>query len=176
MSRNNRGFSYVEMIIVLAILAIMVAMVTITIGTNNRNNVSRASEKLESLVNKARINALTKGTSNGYLNLAIVDGSVYAYVGEALPADQPSAVKSHVLNGKVVSGEKICSANLSIQLNGTVSDTAVNRIGFLQSTGGLGSGSPVVMVMHGTNSSSTFQIYPATGKTYRSVETSEEES
>lgn len=161
MNKNrDRGFSYIEMIIALAIMAIMIGLVTISIGTNNRNNVVRTSEKLESLVNQARISALTKGTSNGYLNLTVVGNGIYAYVGEQIAEDNPEAVKSK--------GEKICSSNLTIQLNGTVQEGVVNSIGFLQSTGGLGYGSKTVMVMHGSNLiSSTFQIYQQTGKTYR---------
>ena len=78
---NNKGFSYVEMIIVLAIMGIMVGFLSISISTNYRNEVSRTAEKFESRVNQARTSALTKGTANGYLNIAYVDKAYYTYVG-----------------------------------------------------------------------------------------------
>ena len=104
MKTNNKGFSYVEMIVVIAIMALMVGMITISIGMVNRNNINRASEKLESIVDKARVSAMTKGTKNGFLNVAVVDGAVYAAAG---PQYFTSAdVKAN--------GEKICTGKVYI--------------------------------------------------------------
>ena len=98
---NNKGFSYVEMIVVLAIMAVMVGMIGLSYGMINRNNVNRASETLQSMANQARVNALTKGTSNGYLNIAKVGNDIYAAVGpQYTVADD---IKKN--------GEKVCSAN-----------------------------------------------------------------
>ena len=161
-AKNNNGFSYVEMLMVLAIMAIMIGMVTISIGLVGRTNVSRTSEKLESLVNKARTNALTKGKQNGFLNVVEVDGAVYAYVGEMIADDMPEAVKEK--------GEKLCSADLEIKMveSTTTADKKVHRIGFKQSTGGLLGGSVTVLVKKkNTTKTSSFSIYNQTGKTWR---------
>lgn len=126
---NNKGFSYVEMIIVLAIMGIMVGFLSISISTNYRNEVSRTAEKFESRVNQARTSALTKGTANGYLNIAYVDKAYYTYVGEKLSS--ANSVKSK--------GEKLCNGNIEI----SITTDAINSgnpykcLSFKQSTGGL---------------------------------------
>jgi len=139
-NRNNRGFSYVEMLMVLAIMAIMVGLVTISIGLVGRNSVKRTGEELESLIKKARTSALTKGTGQGYLNIALVDGAVYAYVGENLDK-KPGDVKKK--------GDKICNSDIVITVTGAyggkTTDTVeeedgghsskVLRVFFKQSTG-----------------------------------------
>ena len=98
---NNKGFSYVEMLMVLAIMAIMIGMVTISVGLISRNTVSRTLEKVESLCNRTRINALTKGSTQGYLNMAQFSDGVYAYVGEMVMDDNIDKIREK--------GERICS-------------------------------------------------------------------
>ena len=172
-AKNNKGFSYVEMIMVLAVMAIMIGMVTISIGTVNRNTVYRTSEKLESLSNKARTNALAKGKDNGYLNICEVGGGVYVYVGEMV--SDPNVVRSK--------GEKICSSDyeVGIQFLGTgltwTRDKAVHRWAFKQTTGGIiDGGDPascpatakvVVRKKNNTVKQSAFQIWWMTGKSFR---------
>ena len=125
---NNRGFSYVEMIIVLAIMAIMVGFLSISIGTNYRNEVARTAEKFESRINQARTAALTKGSANGNLNIAYVDKAYYTYVGEKL--SDANSVK--------VKGEKLCNGNITMVLVGTIDgDSPYRCLTFKQSTGGV---------------------------------------
>lgn len=104
MKNNNKGFSYVEMIVVIAIMALMVGMITISIGTVNRNRVNRASESLETVVDKARVSAMTKGATRGYLNIAKDGNSIYAAVGEQLFTVADVKAK----------GEKICTGKVYI--------------------------------------------------------------
>ena len=160
---NDKGFSYVEMILVLGIMTIMLAMITISMGTIRRNNVLRTAEKMETLVNKARNTALTKGTANGVLNVAKIDNDVYAYVGTGI-----SELNEGNINTFKVKGEKICSSDITIIINGVSTDSgSVAQIGFKQSTGGLDSTlDGTIMVLKGTRSS-TFRIHYLTGKIYR---------
>ena len=39
MNKNNKGFSYVEMILVLAIIAILIAMIGLSMGLVSRTNI-----------------------------------------------------------------------------------------------------------------------------------------
>ena len=142
-TNNNKGFSYVEMLMVLAVMAIMIGMVTISIGTINRNTVARTSEKLESLSNKARTSALTKGSQNGYLNLCEVGNGVYVYVGEMLT--NPADVKIHRWAFKQSTGGIIGTIDSSTPVSGSV----------------------VVRKKSNTIKQSAFQIYWMTGKTFR---------
>jgi len=104
MKKNNKGFSYVEMVIVIGIMALMVGMITISIGTANRNRVNRAAESLETVVDKARVSAMTKGATRGYLNIAKDGNSIYAAVGEQLFTVADVKAK----------GEKICTGKVYI--------------------------------------------------------------
>lgn len=164
MRKNNKGFSYVEMLMVLAIMAIMIGLVAISVGLIGRTTVSRVADKMETLCNKARTNALTKGSDAGWLNIAQVNGAVYAYVGEKIADDNPQAVKDK--------GDKICSSEYEIITNfsgaatiGT-SDGQVHRIPFKQSTGGIGMSGRVIVKKKNTNKTESFGIYGQTGKVY----------
>ena len=149
MKTNNKGFSYVEMIVVIAIMGLMVGMIAVSIGTVNRNKVNRTSEALETMVDKARVSAMTKGAKNGFLNIVKIDNTVYAAVGEQMfTADE---VKTK--------GEKICSGKVYIDFRSpnnptnlgagfhddysSESSSGVYSIGFKQVSGG-----PVDNVIH----------------------------
>jgi len=169
---NNKGFSYVEMLMVLAIMAILIGLVTLSVGVIGRNTVSRTLEKVETLCNKARTNALTKGTSSGYLNIAQFNDGVYAYVGEMIEDDNKDKIRKD--------GEKICSKEYEIGTNfsnnddpdNTVGlwtgDGGIHRVAFVQSTGGvIGGLSGRVMVRKKDKIKvESFGIYGQTGKVY----------
>jgi prepilin-type N-terminal cleavage/methylation domain-containing protein len=168
MRKNNKGFSYVEMLMVLAIMAIMIGLVTISVGLIGRTTVSRVCDKVESLCNKARTQALTKGSSQGYLNMVQLNGNVYAYVGEMVADDNAAYIREH--------GEKICSSDYEIITNvsgastgvGT-SDGQIHRIMFKQSTGGIGYGgighqAVIIVKKKNSNKTESFSIYSQTGK------------
>ncbi len=166
-NNNNKGFSYVEMLMVLAILAIMIGMITLSVGLIGRTSLSRTLEKVESLCNKARTSALTKGKDYGWLNMAEFNDGVYAYVGEKIEDDNKQQVRDK--------GEKICTKDYEIitNMSGTssgigTSDKNVHRIAFKQSTGGvIGNYSGRVIVKKkGTTKVESFGIYGQTGKTY----------
>ena len=166
---NNKGFSLFEMVAVIAIVAIMMTIVAISIGTAGRNEVFRTSEKIESLLNQARVYALTKGSDEGYVSVAKTSSGYYAYVGnpdniKAVGEDGSKFVSAEEVKKN---GDKIGNANLDISFNGIIADDSVNQIHFKQSTGGLypGSGN-VVQVKNKKMKSAIIYIYPATGKTY----------
>ena len=164
MRKNNKGFSYVEMLMVLAIMAIMIGLVTISVGLIGRTTVSRIADKMESLCNQARTNALTKGSDQGYLNIAQIGGNVYAYVGEMIADDNADAVRSK--------GDKICTAEYEIMTNfvglGSTSDGQVHRVAYKQSTGGVigGLSGRIIVKKKNTTKVESFGIYGQTGKVY----------
>ena len=150
---NNKGFSYVEMIIALAILAIMTSMVTISIGTVKRNELARTSEKIMSLIQQARANAMTKGPDYGVLEIAKVDGDYYTLIGES--SGSLDYIKEH--------GEKLCSGDIDIVIGIPIKEGNVIDMWFRQSTGGLYGGDETVLVKKG-NKSFYFKVDGTTGK------------
>lgn len=128
MKKNNKGFSYVEMVIVLAIMAVMVGFLSISIGTSKRNELIRTAERFESRINQARTTAMTKGSLTGNLNIGYVDGAYYTYVGEQLP--DANAIKAK--------GEKLCNGNITVILLDPIDASEPYRcLTFKQSTGGV---------------------------------------
>ncbi len=87
MKDNNKGFSYVELILVLAIMAIMIGMLSLSYSYVTSNNVSKAAAKMESVFNTARIVSLSKGSEQGALNIMQEDGKVYYCIGKFDPDD-----------------------------------------------------------------------------------------
>jgi len=174
--RNNKGFSYVEMLVVIGIMAVMTGFLAITIGTANRNNVRRAKESIEAKFNEARISAMSKGTEKGYLIIARYKGSIYTYVGEMV---NPDTVAFYTAEDISKRGTKLCSSQLVIQVGDIEMNSAVGDlvyVKFKQSTGGVAaySGSDptpelppqfTISVANQKNTMvSSFKVYKSTGK------------
>ena len=85
MKDNNKGFSYVELILVLAIMALMLGMIGLSYGLVTRNNVTKAAAKMESVFNTARITSLSKGSEAGALNIKQEGGIIYYGIGKYDP-------------------------------------------------------------------------------------------
>ena len=93
MKDNNKGFSYVELILVLAIMAIMVGMIGLSYSLVTRNNVTKAAAKMESVFNTARITSLSKGSEEGALNIKQENGIIYYGIGKYDPDPDVSTVE-----------------------------------------------------------------------------------
>ena len=173
--RSNKGFSYVEMLVVIGIMAVMTGFLAMTIGTVNRNNVRRAKESIEAKFNEARISAMSKGTERGYLIIARYKGNIYTYVGEGIDSTTGTLYTAEAISKK---GEKLCSSQLEITIDGTVMNGDVGDlvyIKFKQSTGGVvqytgadpTTAKPqfIVSVANQKNTMvSSFRVYKSTGK------------
>lgn len=103
---NNKGFSYVEMIVVIGIIAIVVGLIGLSVGLINRTNVAKAGDRAMSVLNEARVASLTKGADKGVCNFVIRNGQLYAYIGEPLANDQ--------VNFSTQRWEKICSRAIEV--------------------------------------------------------------
>lgn len=81
MYKNNKGFSYVEMILVLAIIAILIAMIGLSMGLVSRTNISKATSNLESAMNRARTTSMARGSDDGAIKITNIDGWYYYSIG-----------------------------------------------------------------------------------------------
>lgn len=171
-NRNNKGFSYVEMIVVLGIMSIMTAFIALTLGTVNRNNVRRASESIQSKMNEARVSAMSKGTQRGYLMIARYNNNIYTYVGQGI---DPTTGELYTAEAISKRGEKLCSPKLNITVAGQEMNGDVGNVVYLQfkqSTGGLNncsgtiSGNQVTVKVANDKDTtvSSFKIFTQSGK------------
>lgn len=79
MRKDNRGFSLVELIVVMAIMAVVVGVSISMVLSMSNWKVNRAIETLDSEMNKAMVSATTKGDVAGLLVYQL-DGTYYAAV------------------------------------------------------------------------------------------------
>jgi len=131
--RKNKGFTYYELLIVIAIMSLMVGFTTIGIGAAHRNNVNRWADKIESATKQARNNAISKGNAKGYLNLYYKDNKLYSYVGEQLTTTPD--VKSMNLIASNVDNLNVGFDTIAGHINMGCPSGCLINIGFKQSTG-----------------------------------------
>lgn len=79
---KTKGFSYVEMILVIAVMAIMVAFTSLSYSMITRNNVTKAITKLDSAFSHAKTLSMAKGSLDGRLVLVCEGGHYYYYYGK----------------------------------------------------------------------------------------------
>lgn len=161
MSKNNKGFSYVELILVIAIMAIMVGIVGLSMGLISRTNVNKAASNLESSMNQARSLAMAKGTSNGVVDIFRNGDIYYIFVGNTSDPDVAdrreeliySPAQVYYYTGDISDENKMSIPNgnrLTIQYNA--------------STGAFASGAPDYIVIQNEDKIRTLKLHEDTGK------------
>ena len=127
--RKNKGFTYYELLIVIAIMSMMVGFMSIGIGTVYRNNVNRMADDIESSIKAARSNAITKGTENGWINFYYLNNTLYCNLGKEITPTNP-------VDFSTQKWEKIGSGFDSVSFDGvTLTNGSVPALNFKQSTG-----------------------------------------
>lgn len=169
MKTSNKGFSYVEFILVIAIMAILVGVMALSMGLIGRTNINRGIEKVSSSLNQARNSSMARGSIRGAFEISYDGTQYYCYVGAAGAADkeelQEELVASPVIVGYYLAGD----ADTMYQ----VTESNPLRIQYNQSTGSfkpitLADGSEVfcdrIVMIHG-DKVAEIKLYPETGKT-----------
>ncbi len=94
---SDKGFSLIELIVVIAIMAVAIGLVTITYTLVHNANVAKAANTLDTAFNKARIQSMAKGTDAGQLTVWITGGVMYYTIGDSA-VETPTAVNSAVID------------------------------------------------------------------------------
>lgn len=135
--RTKKGFSYVEMLIVISIMMIVVGLFALSMTLISRTNVSKAADNAISAINQARSIAYTQGSEKGTIYFVTYKGAIYYAIGED-PRTDPLNDSSIDPDGLT----KIASPAIKISVNGDPNSSlgtyGVSRaFSFKQSTGGL---------------------------------------
>ena len=77
---NNKGFSLIELIVVIVVAAIATSMGIISYNIVNSRNVQKAAKNFEKSVDEARTVSMAKGTANGILTLHYEGNILYCGV------------------------------------------------------------------------------------------------
>lgn len=157
--KNNKGMSYIELILVISIALILTGIGTFSYGMIRRTNISKAADKTISKINEARSLALVKGTDKGIIAFTNKGGSIYCYVGDDFDS----------LDMNTQNWEKICVKPVTMSVTDKAGSTAelgeggVVKTKFKQSTGEVTEGT-IRMIYKTSKSSVGVKIYKATGK------------
>jgi type II secretion system protein H len=116
-TRSDRGFSLVEMLIVVAIVAVMAAVALPNIGQYVRNyRIKGAAQEVAGELQTARSKAIMSNTNAG-VSFVVADADSYRYIQEDLdPAEQFGPLKDLPLGVRfVVSG--VSESGISLRFN-----------------------------------------------------------
>ncbi len=107
--RNNKGFSLVEIMVVIAIMMILVGIAALSYNVVTNANVSKAANTLNSAFSTAKTTCIAKGADEGTLTIKVIDSRMYYYIGSA--ADGTAATASQM--------KQVSNATTKIALAGT---------------------------------------------------------
>lgn len=159
---NNRGFSLVELIVVVAIGAILIGASILSIASISGTAAKQCARNIESILNKTRVTTMGKDSAAIELYKDGADGAYY--------------YKVTVTNGKgetTAETKKIGRSNLEIRYSTNASTTFVDaskldvsnpiKIEFDRSSGAEKTDIGKIWVKHGSTEK-TITIYKETGK------------
>ncbi len=81
-NRNNKGISYIEVILVLTIMILLTGFASVTMAIVNRNNVTKGADRIESGFAHAKTLSLSKGSDKGCITFAADGSKCYYYYGD----------------------------------------------------------------------------------------------
>ncbi len=166
MKTNNKGFSYVEFILVIAIMAILVGIMSLSMGLIGRTNINRGIEKVSSSLSQARNSSMARGTTRGSFEISFDGSKYYCYVGDT-DASNKDELKETLVSSPVIVGYYL-EGDPDTLYQVTATDSLVLR--YDQSTGAFkplnasGDHCDKIVMIHGDDEVE-IKLYPETGKT-----------
>jgi len=161
--KNNRGFTLIELIVVITILGVAAGLVGLTVGTAVSARAQGTATSVNMLISKCRTGCLTK-TGGGDLTLSLEDSKL---------------VGRYYENGSLVSTESFSVSGMIVRYTTDSADTGpylladgALTISFDRSTGGLQpidslnpqiDGSYCTSILFGTGRVYTIEVVPVTG-------------
>lgn len=102
---NNKGFTLVELIIVMAIMGIMVAVATVTVTMLDSSYVEDAERGIKDYISMGRTKSMSVVAKEWYVAIGKEDGDYYAYLYKVTEADdgtdKTSLIEKKELGAKV---------------------------------------------------------------------------
>ncbi len=108
--KRNKGWSFIELVIVLAISGVLMGMAGMSLNLIERANVKKAAQMVEKGLQKARSTSMVKGMSNGEFEIwtSAIDNCTYFQIG---------------INGEP---ERICNSRIKCNVDLNLSQKGLN--------------------------------------------------
>lgn len=165
---NNRGFSLVELIVVVAIGAILIGASILSIASISGTAAKQCARNIESILNKTKVTTMGKDTAVIELRKGDSDGAYYYEV-----TVKNGKVDKNGKEDKTVETKKIGRSNLEIRYSTNASTPFEEaskldvsnpiKIEFDRSSGAETTNISKIWVKHGSTEK-TITIYKETGK------------
>lgn len=161
MRNKHKGFSMIELIIVIAIIGIFTGLASISFGYIKAGNVRSAVQTVDSNLSRLRLDTMSKATKP-YMYLYRLGDNYYMYCTNSASVDT-----------SVANGTKIANSNVEIKIDGAPLSNSPCIIGFQKGSGAFLGGTPQEISFSDSNGQGTIYILKLvneTGKHY--IETS----
>lgn len=79
---SNKGFSLLELLVVMSVLAIMTAFAALGMAAANNADVGKSAHSLETAFNTSRVQCMSKGSDIGQITLVKNNGGLYYRLGD----------------------------------------------------------------------------------------------
>lgn len=167
MKKDQRGFSMVELVVVIAIIGVLVGASVSLLGYLRYANNQKAVETVSDMLNRMRITSMSRQGPQYLYIYRLSDGYYMKLTDVLLDTYDDAALGSD--------GTKICSSGIAISMNmtgGTPTDLQIQnqvirivykRNGVLNDNTAAG-GSNADQIIFTSNTTYTIRIYTSTGK------------
>lgn len=161
---NNKGLSYVELILVIGILVLATGIVSLSIGIISRNNITAAINKIDVAFKRAQASSMAKGDKEGALVFFCENGTVYYKIG--VNSNEKNKVASGPCKVLFDSTELANGENITFMYNQSNGSFASSGVYNFSSNSYSSSGSVVNYVVVSNNGRSQhIHLISKTGKT-----------
>lgn len=128
---KNRGFSLIEMIVVIAILGILASGAVMSVGMLNSANVSKGAGAVDSILTEVRMDTMCK-EAKPYLYVYMLNDNIYMKVSIS---DTASGASLTADSGRLVLRNGSFSYKRSTESETSMTNGGAIRVGFLRSSG-----------------------------------------
>ncbi len=135
MKKDNKGFSLVELIVVVAIMAVLMTVLAPQLLRyveqsrlqNDNTTLSEVANAVEIAMANEDINQLVAGTAGGYTVADITGGALFTFdaAGDVMEQELALTVGSFTLNSNTYNGDNLIMT-ATVNANGTVTVSITN--------------------------------------------------
>ena len=93
--KNNKGLSYVELLVVIGVMVLLTGISALSIGLASRTNATKCADKLVTSLKTARTYSLAKGSEKGAFHIAKQGNNYVCGVGDLADNPQMDVIGSH---------------------------------------------------------------------------------